>query len=224
MLARLRVSVPDRPGSLGQVAGALGGAGADIVRMEVLESEGGRALDDLYIEVRDSAGLQRAVSRVEALRGVHVEGVQHPAPPVTGHAELELAAQAVARPEDAMRTAVDGLPTAVGADWAALLRWGTDGSVGEPLRASPGAPGLGDAALSGPLRLRAVSGSWGEGALLPVLLPELGVLVVRTAGPAFHRTELWRLGQLGDLLGAAGRLRRRKDDDLAPAPRSPVHS
>ena len=208
MLARLRVSVPDRPGSLGLVATAVGGAGADIVRVEVLESGSGRALDDVFVEVRDRNALERVVERVGTVRGVRVEGVQHPAPPVSGHAELELAAHAVARPEDALRTAVDGLPTAIGADWAALLRWSAGGEPVAVVAASPGCPGLEASSVHGPLRLHPVTGPWGEGAVLPVDQPVLGLLVVRTAGPAFHRAELWRLGQLGDLVGAAGQLRR----------------
>src|SRR3989442_455586 len=44
MLLRLRVRLPDRPGSLGQVARPLGGTGADTVQMVVLERVDGRPL------------------------------------------------------------------------------------------------------------------------------------------------------------------------------------
>ncbi|RJK97547.1 amino acid-binding protein [Vallicoccus soli] len=207
MLARLRVSVPDRPGSLGLLTSAVGGASGDIVRLEVLESGSGRALDDLFVEVRDGAHLDRVAERVAAVRGVSVEGLQRTAPPVSGHAELELAAAVVARPEDALRTAVDMLPGSVGADWAALLRWGTDGAAVAVLGASTGCPGLAADDVTGALRLRPLTGPWGEGALLPVEAGALGLLVVRTGGPAFHRSELWRLGQLGEVVGSAARLR-----------------
>src|SRR5207244_9226945 len=49
MLLRLRVELPDRPGSLGQVARTLGIAGADIVSVVVLERSSGRAVDDFTV-------------------------------------------------------------------------------------------------------------------------------------------------------------------------------
>ena len=44
----------DRPGALGEVASTVGAAGADIVQVQVLESESGRALDDIHVQVRDT--------------------------------------------------------------------------------------------------------------------------------------------------------------------------
>ena len=49
MLLRVRVTLPDRPGALGQVARTLGVAGADIVQVVVLERLGGRAVDDFTV-------------------------------------------------------------------------------------------------------------------------------------------------------------------------------
>ncbi|MFD0851823.1 ACT domain-containing protein, partial [Actinomadura adrarensis] len=42
MLLRIRVRLPDRPGSLGKVARILGAAGADVAQMAVLERDNGR--------------------------------------------------------------------------------------------------------------------------------------------------------------------------------------
>src|SRR5680860_1584977 len=135
MLARLRLRVPDRPGSLGAVASAIGAAGADIVALEVLQSESGRALDDVHVEVSDPAHLRRLRNHVAAVPGVEVAGVQHPAPPVTGHAELELVAAVVAQPDRALGTLADGSPGAAGVDWAAVIAY-SGGAAGDVLAGS----------------------------------------------------------------------------------------
>lgn len=50
-LFRLHVSLPDRPGSLGLLASAIGAAGADIRGLVVLKSEGGRGFDEVTVAV-----------------------------------------------------------------------------------------------------------------------------------------------------------------------------
>ncbi|HEU4674802.1 MAG TPA: ACT domain-containing protein [Motilibacteraceae bacterium] len=201
MLVRLRLAVPDRPGSLGRVATALGAAAADIVRVDVLDSEAGRALDDVLVEVRDVAHLQRVREQLDAVPGVEVVGAQHPAPPSGGHAELELVDHVVTRPEAAVQTLADGAPPAAGADWAVVLRYGAAGDPEGVVAASVGslAPEALDVTL--PLRLAAVTIPAGAAAVVPLGTSRLALLVVREGGLAFHRSELWRLGQLGEIVG-----------------------
>ncbi len=50
-LFRLSVALPDRPGSLGLLASAIGAAGGDIRELVVLKSEGGRGFDDITVAV-----------------------------------------------------------------------------------------------------------------------------------------------------------------------------
>ena len=50
-LFRLNVALPDRPGSLGLLASAIGAAGGDIKELVVLKSEGGRGFDDITVSV-----------------------------------------------------------------------------------------------------------------------------------------------------------------------------
>lgn len=215
MLVRLRLRVPDRPGSLGTVASTLGAAGADIVRVDVLESESGRAVDDVFVQVGDGAALDRVLDRVAGLSGVQVVGVQRGAPPQTGHAELELVDRIVTRPVKALQTLVDGAPSALGADWAAVVDLSDEAAgrsadgTGAVIVASTRCPGP-DAVLVGrPLRLRPLSltatgasAPYGGAALVPVKDTALGLVLVREHGPEFHRAELWRLGQIGEITGA----------------------
>ncbi len=51
----LRVQLPDRPGSLGALALALGSVGADILSLDVVERGAGFAVDDLVVEVPQGA-------------------------------------------------------------------------------------------------------------------------------------------------------------------------
>jgi ACT domain-containing protein len=48
---RLNVSLPDRPGSLGLLASAIGAAGGDIRGLLVLKSEDGRGYDEITVAV-----------------------------------------------------------------------------------------------------------------------------------------------------------------------------
>ncbi|MSO28755.1 MAG: hypothetical protein EXQ75_03225 [Candidatus Planktophila sp.] len=50
-LFKLHISLPDRPGSLGLLASAIGAAGADIRELVVLKSEDGRGFDEVTVAV-----------------------------------------------------------------------------------------------------------------------------------------------------------------------------
>ena len=50
-LFTLHISLPDRPGSLGTIASAIGAAGGDIRGLVVLESVDGRGFDEITVAV-----------------------------------------------------------------------------------------------------------------------------------------------------------------------------
>jgi len=50
-LFKLQISLPDRPGSLGLLASAIGAAGADSRGLVVLKSEDGRGFDEVTVAV-----------------------------------------------------------------------------------------------------------------------------------------------------------------------------
>jgi ACT domain-containing protein len=50
-LFQLQITLPDRPGSLGAVASAIGFAGGDIRSLVVLRSEDGRGVDDVTVAI-----------------------------------------------------------------------------------------------------------------------------------------------------------------------------
>ena len=51
---QLQITLPDRPGSLGAVASAIGFAGGDIRSLVDLSSEGGKGNDDLVVAIPGS--------------------------------------------------------------------------------------------------------------------------------------------------------------------------
>lgn len=65
----LRCDLPDRPGALAAVAGAISSAGGDIVSVDVVETANDRALDDLGIVV-SSTQLRAIIDAVTALDDV----------------------------------------------------------------------------------------------------------------------------------------------------------
>jgi len=50
----LKISLPDRPGSLGSVASAIGFAGGDIRKFTVVSNEGGKGIDDVVVAIPGS--------------------------------------------------------------------------------------------------------------------------------------------------------------------------
>ena len=53
-LFRLHITLPDRPGSLGAVASAIGFAGGDIRGLVVVKSEDGKGYDDVTVSIPGS--------------------------------------------------------------------------------------------------------------------------------------------------------------------------
>ncbi|MGE4010464.1 ACT domain-containing protein, partial [Pseudonocardia sp.] len=86
----LRVVLPDRPGSLGAVASALGEAGADILGVDVVERVDGIAVDDLTVELPSGRPPDVLITAAESVRDVQVESVRPYSGRLDTHRELEL--------------------------------------------------------------------------------------------------------------------------------------
>ncbi|OLE22451.1 MAG: amino acid-binding protein [Actinobacteria bacterium 13_1_20CM_3_71_11] len=238
MLLRLRVRLPDRPGSLGQVARTLGVTGADIVQMVVLERIGGRAVDDFTVIWPAAAPVDRILAGLGAIPGVAVEGVwRSVGAPAVGGADAELVGQIAANLTDGIATLVDAVPGLLSADWAAVLvvsaDWarGADGAgpgdsspavlyaswqAPQPLHAPDVTP-LRPRAFDGPDGVRYAAAPFGRAGL--VLLAARGGDVGPAGAPGFHVTEIDRLAQIvrAGALVLGGRL-----DQAAGTP-GPVH-
>ena len=209
MLLRVRVTLPDRPGTLGQVARTLGVSGADIVQVVVLERLGGRAVDDFTVVWPGAARVERLLAGLAAIPGVRVDGVWRAigAPTTTGQ-DAELLAQVAANPTDGLATLVDAVPGLLAADWAVAavvpVDWasrtgGGGATVAHASWRTPEPPRLSEVT---PLRARSMTmRDGGHFAVAPFGRAGLVMVVCRehseSLTPAtFHSTEVDRLAQL----------------------------
>jgi len=218
MLLRVRVSLPDRPGSLGTVAHTLGVTGADIVQVTVLERLAGRAVDDFTVSWPAGVPLARLEAGLAEAPGVRIVGLWRAVgTPVVGGSDAHLLGQVAANPADGVPTLVDAAPGLLAADWAAALVVGAEWAD-----ADPDAPAVAYASWQAPdgftppdvlpLRPRALTGEDGTRyAAAPFGRAGLVLLVARAdtsapadppddgypwIAPSFHATELDRISQL----------------------------
>ncbi|MGX5654752.1 ACT domain-containing protein [Geodermatophilus nigrescens] len=215
----LRLVVPDRPGLLGAVATALGTAGIDIVSVDVLERGGGVAVDDIVVDLPPDRLPDSLITAAQAVPGVQVESLRPFAGPLDTHRELDLL-EALARAAEgtAVKLLAAEMPRVFHAGWAAVLQASGDGSA-VVLAASDAAPALEGMALpwlplSSPLLLPSeddwVPERWQEMAIemmaAPFGAPDTAVLLGRSGGPAFRRSELLRLTHLAGIATSVAHL------------------
>ncbi|MDP9427684.1 MAG: ACT domain-containing protein [Actinomycetota bacterium] len=205
----LRLVVPDRPGILGAVATALGEAGVDIVSVDVLERGGGVAVDDVVVDLPPGRLPDSLITAAQALPGVQVESLRPFAGPLDTHRELELL-EALARAGEgaAVKLLAAELPRVFHSGWAVVLSGDGDGPC-EVLAASDAAPSFDAMTVSWlPLHSGQLLPSeadwlperWREMAIemmaTPFGSPRTAVVLGRSGGPAFRRSELLRLVHL----------------------------
>ena len=209
----LRLVVPDKPGILGAVATALGVAGIDIVSVDVLERANGVAVDDVVVELPRGRVPDSLITAVRTVPDVEVESLRPFAGPLDTHRELELL--------DALAQAAEGttakllaaeLPRVFHSGWAVVLQaieGTTGGQPWEVAAASDAAPTFEGLTLPWmPLPSPRLLPSdeewlperWQEMALEMMAAPYGGpgcaVVLGRSGGPPFRRSELMRLAHL----------------------------
>src|SRR3546814_18126173 len=72
----VRVWLPDRPGALGQVASRIGAVRGEIVGMDILERGGGRAIDQLVVDLPDASLQGPLASEISQVDGVDVAEIR----------------------------------------------------------------------------------------------------------------------------------------------------
>jgi hypothetical protein len=218
----LRLVVPDRPGILGAVATALGTAGVDIVSVDVLERGNGVAVDDIVIDLPPDRLPDGLITAAQAVDGVRVESLRPFSGPLDTHRELELL-EALSRtasphsPALAIKLLAAELPRVFTSGWAAVLSARDDGV--EVLAASDAAPTF-DGVLIPWLPLESprllpsedewLPQRWRELAIemmaTPFGSPRTAVVLGRSGGPAYRRSELLRLVHLAGIAATVAHL------------------
>lgn len=207
----LRIVLPDKPGSLGAVATALGNAGADILGVDVVERSHGHAIDDLAVELSAGRPPDVLITAAESIPGVQVESVRPHSGRLDTHRELELIEDIAADPANGPALLAAGVPRIFRAGWALIAT--RDGTRAYRIAESPAAPETraGDLAWL-PLThaividpaVHVVPELWTdldtELAAAPFGPPTQVLVVGRPGGPAFRRSELARLNHLAGIV------------------------
>jgi hypothetical protein len=204
----LRLVVPDRPGTLGAVATSLGDAGIDIVSLDVLERANGVAVDDIVVDLPRNRLPDSLITAAQAVPGVTVESLRPFAGPLDTHRELELL-ESLARAGEgtSVKLLAAELPRVFHSGWAVVLS--VVGDSWEVAAASDAAPifdgvELPWMPLQGPRLLPSeddwLPERWREMAIEMMAAPYDGagcaVVLGRSGGPAYRRSELMRLVHL----------------------------
>lgn len=200
----LRVALPDRPGSLGAVATALGGVHADIHAVEIIEKSDGYAVDDFHVALPPGSQPDALVSACTSIDGVEVLWMSFWPGDWGLQPDVAVLDEMTERPEDAGRILVEQAPTVFHCHWALRVR--PDGLVQARTGFAPDVDVL-PAAVLGDLtapRTADLPDEWLPGwpetriALAPFRDGSC-VVVARRGGPEFLASEVARLRHLAAL-------------------------
>ncbi|MGZ4664322.1 MAG: amino acid-binding protein [Frankiaceae bacterium] len=207
----LRVVLPDKPGSLGALATALGKVGADIVSLDVIERGPAGAVDDILVELPVGGLADTLLTAAHGVPGVTVEALRPYQAGHDIHRDLELVDALAGEPALALEVLAEHAPEVFRAGWAVVVEQRTWDLSSHIVARSAGAPQLPFRTpwmpLSEPRRLAAtgdwVPPRWKEVGMELIAAPlggaNLAVLIGRRGGPRFRDSELVRLAHLAGL-------------------------
>jgi len=205
----MRIRLPDRPGSLGAVATAMGEVGGDINAVEIVEKgDGGEVVDDFIVDLPPGALPENIVTACQSLPGVRVEWISRYPEGGGLQSDLEALERMTSEPAHAAETLVSLSPVVFRSHWAALLQ--VSGLAADPVYSTTLAPDLTPeiAATFAPFdvthRVDLASGwspGWGDTTLVVTPITRDRVIAIgRMGGPAFLESEIARLHHLAALI------------------------
>jgi hypothetical protein len=205
----MRVILPDRPGSLGAVATAIGGINGDINAVEIVEKgTDGLVVDDFIVDLPPNQLPETIVAACQNLDGVHVKWISRYPEGGGLQSDLEALERMTTEPEHAAETLVSLCPVVFRSHWAVLIDM-SNGTV-RPTFSTTLAPDLSEDIVDqlGPFdathHVELESGwaaGWGECTAVVTPLTQDRVIVIgRLGGPAFLDSEIARLHHLAALI------------------------
>jgi hypothetical protein len=223
----LRLVLPDRPGSLGAVATALGAEGVDIETLDVVErGPQGSAVDDMVVSLPADRMAEVLITACQSVPDVRVESLRPHSRAAETVRDLGIVDAIAAAPAQALVRLAELAPEAFRCSWAVVFdatQPGSD-SVGDSpdvrrLAASYAAPPEGtcpvpDLPVVGARRVSPeeawVPTEWRDRDNDLVVAacgsPYRLLLVARTGGPLFRPSEVMRLAHLANLAGMSSRM------------------
>ncbi|MFT3877964.1 MAG: amino acid-binding protein [Propioniciclava sp.] len=201
----LRVIIPDRPGSLGAVASALGHAEADINAVEIVEKGHGFVIDDFMLTLPAEARPDTLVSACAALPDVEVMWVSVYPDDWGLSGDIDVLEQMVTVPEHAEKVLADLAPATFHCSWALII----DRDSGQVVHRSKLAPeenlDLGRFGDLGGAHVADLDAGWhdgwGEHAVAAAPFRDDHTIIIGRPGPPFRTSELARLKHLALLAG-----------------------
>lgn len=198
----VRVALPDRPGSLGAVASAMGQAGADIEAIEIVERYEGFAIDDFMVELPGGIAADSLITACESEPGVEVVWLSH-YPEAWGlQADIDVLNAMSDDPDHADQILTFQAPAVFRVSWAVLVDATNQavvcGSEMAPELDAAGISALGDLQTS---RTAELPDAWipGWSETLIAVAPTRAnttIVLARRGGPEFIKSELARLRHL----------------------------
>ena len=201
----LRVWLPDRPGALGAVASRIGAVRGDLVGIDILERGGGRAIDELAVELPEERLVPLLVHEVGQVDGVDVEEVRtvEGALPDPRLDALETAAALVEQTHvvDLLEVLADEAQRDFAADWAAVVAL-DGGAVLVSAGEAPEPVWLGAFLAGSTSSTTAANGDAGPDDVAFAVLPAAGIaLVLGREGKTFRARERRQLLALARVAG-----------------------
>ncbi|MEH0146759.1 amino acid-binding ACT domain protein [Corynebacterium sp. Q4381] len=214
----IRVSLPDTPGSLGELAVAFGLVDANIQSVDIVQTgTDGHVTDDIVVSLPTGTMVDAVVTAAASVDGVEVDSVR----PFTGRVDRRGQVQMLARIanqstniEAAMAELVEVVPRTMTSSWAVALRNTDAGLVRVAAsQAAPGDDGTSPHMLDvdGPRILFPETDTWMPDAwslldtalaITPLQGTDLVLVVGRIGGPDFLASEVSQIGDLGAIIGA----------------------
>jgi hypothetical protein len=204
----MRVMLPDRPGSLGRVATALGDVGADINAVEIIHKGEGTVVDDFIVDLPPGQMPETMVTACNRITGVRVEWISRYPEGGGLQSDLEALERMTANPSRAAESLVSDCPVVFRSHWAVLLKMSPDGVT--LLFATTMAPDLTAelldrlAPFDSTHRVDLKAGwlpGWSDSTVIVTPLTQDRVIIVgRHGGPAFMDSEVARLNHLAGLV------------------------
>lgn len=211
----IRLLMPDTPGSLGNIARAIGEVGANIHSVDVVQTfPNGTVMDDMVVSLPAGTMADALISSAQSLEGVEVDSIRPFSGTVDRRGQIDLLATVAGAStrSNALAHLVNSMPQALTSTWALLLdvRGGVtrvtastaapeeDGSTPEHIEVE-------SARVLNPEKEAWIPESWAllDSSLAAAPLGDTGLVMVigRVGGPDFLASEVEHLGNLGTILG-----------------------
>lgn len=200
----VRMWLPDRPGALGQVASRIGAVRGEIVGIDILERGGGRAIDELVVDLPEAGLEDLLVQEIQRVDGVDVEEIRSLGtalhdPRLDALETAAILVGATDRDELTRAVVVHSLRT-VGAEWSAVVQL-DGGRVLAEEGPVPPAAWLAAFVAGSQSSARVAAGEAGPDDVVWSPLPSVGLaLVVGRTGKAYRARERRQVAALARIV------------------------